>query len=313
MPSPYLVVATIFKNEAPFLAEWVAFHRLVGVDHLYLYDNGSTDNPEASLAPFLDEGCVTLVPWPIPYHQKAQDQALTDCLNRVRGAARWLACIDVDEFLFSPSSFRIDSVLKDFEEYPGVVACWRNYGASGAEHASSRPVIARFAQRAPSRWIRNRRVKSIADPNWAVAASAHYFTYRDGAHAVTESREPLRVGRKPRSRNFLRPLYRMLGPATRFVDPYGRQKISNRTIPCERLRVNHYPVKSREEFVRKSQLMEGKKRYDRFDYFAYHNRNEVFDPILWRYLPALAQRGIGNPIEAERLAARAAQAMSLPA
>jgi hypothetical protein len=82
------------------------------------------------------------------------------------------------------------------------------------------------------------------------------------------------------------------------------------TIPCERLRINHYPVKSRQEFLRKSQLMEGKKHYDRFDYFAYHDRNEVFDPILWRYLPALAERGIGDSIEAERFAARAAQAMS---
>ncbi len=137
MPSPYLVVATILKNEAPFLAEWVAFHRLVGVDHLYLYDNGSTDNPEASLAPFLDEGCVTLVRWPIPYHQKAQDKALTDCLNRVRGVARWLACIDVDEFYFHPVAFVSTRFSKTLKSTPGW---WRAGGTTDRRVRSTYPL-----------------------------------------------------------------------------------------------------------------------------------------------------------------------------
>ena len=65
MQQPYLVACAIFRDEAPFLAEWIAFHRLVGVDHFFLYDNGSQDEPESVLAPFLAEGCVTLKPWPI--------------------------------------------------------------------------------------------------------------------------------------------------------------------------------------------------------------------------------------------------------
>ena len=64
-------------------------------------------------------------------------------------------------------------------------------------------------------------------------------------------------------------------------------------------------MKSREEFTRKAQFKREKKRYDGFDYFAYHDRNDVFDPILWRYLPALAEHGVGDPVEAERLAAAA--------
>ena len=198
MSSPYLVVAALFRNEAPFLAEWVSFHRIVGVDHFYLYDNGSTDHPETVLSPFLKEGCVTLRPWPVPFHERAQATAYTDCLNRVRGQARWLACIDIDEFLFSPQSFRLDSVLRAFEGQPGVVVHWQIYGSSGEERASERPVIARFARRAPTHWIRNRRVKSIADPDVAVEASMHYFVYRHDALAVTERKEPVRVGKRPR-------------------------------------------------------------------------------------------------------------------
>ena len=300
MPSPYLVVAALFRNEAPFLAEWVNFHRIVGVDHFYLYDNGSTDHPETVLSPFLNEGCVTLRPWLVPFHERAQATAYTDCLNRVRGHARWLACIDIDEFLFSPQSFRLDSVLKEFEGHPGVVVHWQIYGSSGEERASARPVIARFARRAPTNWIRNRRVKSIADPDSAVEASMHYFVYRHDALAVTERKEPVRVGKRRHFRKRLRPLYSLLGAAARHFDPYDGRVISNRSISCDLLRINHYPVKSREEFLRKSQLKKEKRRYDGFDYFAYHDRNEVFDPILWRYLPALAERGIGDRVEAEK-------------
>ena len=33
-----LSICAIFKNEAKFLKEWIEYHRLVGVDHFYLYD-----------------------------------------------------------------------------------------------------------------------------------------------------------------------------------------------------------------------------------------------------------------------------------
>ena len=38
----YLSVCAIYRNEAPYLAEWIEFHRLVGAERFFLYDNGST-------------------------------------------------------------------------------------------------------------------------------------------------------------------------------------------------------------------------------------------------------------------------------
>jgi hypothetical protein len=293
-PEHYLVACAIFRDEAPFLAEWIEFHRLVGVQHFFLYDNGSEDRPEDVLAPFVDEGCVTLQSWPIPFHLRAPHKAYADCLERVRGRARWLACLDLDEFLFSPRAYRLDPVLREFEDYPGVVVRWQVYGSSGELHASRAPVISRFNRRSPTGWIRNRSVKSIVDPSRALRPEGvHHFVYRDGDLAVTESKEPVRVRQRPRLKKYLRPLYRLLGPAVRYVDPYVRTRFSSRTMSVDLLRINHYPVKSREEFLRKARLKREKKRYDGIDYFAYHDRNEVLDPILHRYLPALRERGVG--------------------
>lgn len=35
-------LAAILKYEEPFLDEWIVYHRMLGIDHFYLYD----DNPD---------------------------------------------------------------------------------------------------------------------------------------------------------------------------------------------------------------------------------------------------------------------------
>ncbi|MEO2036109.1 MAG: glycosyltransferase family 92 protein [Planctomycetaceae bacterium] len=284
----YLTVGAIFRDEAPYLAEWISFHRLVGVDHFILYDNESSDNPERVLQPFISAGLVTLVPWPVPFHQKAPHQAYADCLDRVRGKSRWLTCLDIDEFLFAPQQPTLPPVLREFEFAAGVVVRWQVYGSSGHQHPLNEPVISRFVRRAPTNWIRNRRTKSIVDPTRTLApVSAHHFAFQDGVLAVDETKQPigLRPGRRFKKR--LRPLYRMLGPVLRYFDPYARTDITSRIVSVNCLRINHYPIKSRAEFEHKARFKKKKKRYDGVDYFAYHDRNEVHDPILCRYMPAL--------------------------
>ena len=38
-----IAVCAIFKDEGPYLLEWLAFHKLIGVDLFFLYDNDSSD------------------------------------------------------------------------------------------------------------------------------------------------------------------------------------------------------------------------------------------------------------------------------
>jgi hypothetical protein len=44
-------ICAVFRDEAPYLAEWVEFHRLVGVEHFFLYDDRSRDASRDVLAP----------------------------------------------------------------------------------------------------------------------------------------------------------------------------------------------------------------------------------------------------------------------
>ena len=59
-----LTAATIIQNEASWIAEWLEFHLLpdIGVEHFFLYDDGSTDNTSLVLAPYVAAHLVTLVP-----------------------------------------------------------------------------------------------------------------------------------------------------------------------------------------------------------------------------------------------------------
>lgn len=51
-----LSVCSIFKNEAPYLREWIEYHLIVGIEHFYLYNNNSEDNFEEVLRPYIEKG-----------------------------------------------------------------------------------------------------------------------------------------------------------------------------------------------------------------------------------------------------------------
>ena len=57
-PTRYLSAVAIVKNEGRYLREWLEFQRLMGAEHVYLYDNGSTDSTDEVLAPFVAEGLL---------------------------------------------------------------------------------------------------------------------------------------------------------------------------------------------------------------------------------------------------------------
>lgn len=285
-----LAVCTIFRDEVPYLAEWLSFHQAMGVGHFFLYDNESEDNPKAFLASYIEAGLVTVIDWLLPFDRGAQIQAYADCLTRTRGLFRWVAFIDIDEFLFSPTGSTLPEVLSAYAGHPGVVVHWQCYGSNGHQLKTDEPVTTRFTRRAPTHWVRNRRVKSIVNPERTLAPlSVHLFTYQNGEYPVDELGKSVAYHPKPTFKKKLKKLYGYLGPLLRFlpVDPYAGVGIDTRQVKVDRLRINHYPVKSREEFLLKARFQQERRRYEDVDYFAYHDRNEVEDPILVERLALL--------------------------
>ncbi len=122
-------ICAIFKNEANYLKEWIEYHKIVGVDHFYLYNNNSDDDYEDILTPYIADGSVTLTQWP---QNQAQMQCYHNAIERFSNETEWLSFIDIDEFIVPNSTDNIYDFLKPFQKHrPVVIAYWKMFGTSG--------------------------------------------------------------------------------------------------------------------------------------------------------------------------------------
>jgi hypothetical protein len=260
----YLAACAIYLNEGPYLEEWIEFHRLVGVERFFLYNHMSTDEHRAVLRPYVEDGTVVVKDWP---DEPGQPTAYLDCLEEHRGDARWIAFIDLDEFLFSPTLAPLPDVLADYEEWPGVIVNWACHGPSGYETRPEGLVIENYLLRAADDYFGNRMVKSIVDPKRAIRVGGginpHAFDYTEGC-AVDEQFRPRDNG------------------------PRGKTE----TVSFSRLRVNHYWMKSRQQWLAKLEIpspQNGKRRRAKppmFDRMAPVN-SAVRDEVITAYVPEL--------------------------
>ena len=175
-----------YKDHASYLREWVEFHLLVGIERMYLYDNGSSDDHEEVLAPYVEEGTVVLHHWPGLLRRHA---ALNHCVDTYKQDARWIAMFDVDEFLFSQEGTPVPDVLRDFEEFPGVGINLVLFGTSGHVTRPEGLDIENYLYRGKgkgAKWI-----KSIIDPSRTIrCVGGHNFVYESG-QAVDLHKQPI--------------------------------------------------------------------------------------------------------------------------
>lgn len=128
-----LSVCALIKNEERYLREWIEYHRMVGVDHFYLYDIGCTDRTVDVLRPYVRDRLVTLVNWPIGKYCRDSDPAFVWALStqvsayenaakfRAIKETKWLVCLNVDEFLVPPYVNNLGEILDRYDSCPGIV------------------------------------------------------------------------------------------------------------------------------------------------------------------------------------------------
>lgn len=138
-----LAVCGIFRDEARFIVEWLTLHNAVGVEHFYLYNDQSTDNFREVLEPWIRKEIVTLFDMPDPGTQKG---AYNDCIKRFRMQARWIAFIDIDEFLFSPETRDLRSVLQRYDGAAAIFVYWSMFGSNGHRTRPEGSVIENYTR-----------------------------------------------------------------------------------------------------------------------------------------------------------------------
>ena len=132
-PQHYLTICAIAKNEGEYFKEWIEWHIKKGVEKFYIYDNESTDKTQEVLQPFIDSGLVQLH---YSEGKKKQTAAYDHCLERYRYDTRWIAFIDLDEFIVPLNKENIPEFLRDFENYAAVEINWLCMVAGVQKHVS---------------------------------------------------------------------------------------------------------------------------------------------------------------------------------
>lgn len=147
------VIIGCMKNEGPFLLEWIAFHRAVGIDHFVIYSNDCSDSTDKLLDRLAELGIVSHFDNSEWKGNSPQQHALNLSLKLpVVQQAEWLLHIDTDEFMNIRTG---DGTFKDLlaalpDGVTNIAMTWRMFGSSGVRGYSDEPVIAQFDRCAPS-------------------------------------------------------------------------------------------------------------------------------------------------------------------
>ena len=196
-----LSVAAFLRNgEAKYLPEWLDYHLAAGVEHFYLYDNAPTDKTKELLKPYAEAEQLDYFAVP---GELMQIPAYNDAARRFRFATRYMAFIDVDEFLFPKTEQSIaevaDEILSRDERAAALVVNQQTFGSDGQETSDdSKGVLDRFTRRAPRDWFiapgegvkpaGNIFVKTIANPRYIrYIVNPHFAYFFDGKFAVNSA------------------------------------------------------------------------------------------------------------------------------
>jgi len=174
-----LSICAIVKNEAPYLEEWLCYHIEKGVEHFYLYDNGSEDGTKFILVKYKKLGFVT---WEYDLTVPLQIKAYEKCIKDHRRDTKWCAFIDVDEFI--GSEYILQDILNSLTNDISVLAIhWLFFGSNGQTAKEKGLVIERFTKRETKV---NRHLKSIVKMSDAIRTNNNPHAFVVGRNIVNE-------------------------------------------------------------------------------------------------------------------------------
>ena len=258
-----LAICCIFKDNSSYLKEWIGFHRMVGVEHFYLYDNGSTDRPEEVLEPYIKNNIVTIIPWPnqreyqwnnlaYAWVKTTQLTAYSHACNHVEGKVKWLALIDTDEFIVPVQDDSISSFLNKHQDVGGISVRWQVYGTSGVYDVAPNELMIELLM--------------------LKCHPGHYLNTR-----------PKLIVRPESPRYFLSP-----------HECIYKKKKRDYSASIEEIRINHYMNRTEKFFyeqkVKAKETMDNMKLPGELVQELLQTGNDVEDRIMDRFIPALRER-----------------------
>lgn len=190
----YLSACCILKDEEPFIFEWLTYHSLIGVEHFFIYDNESK-NPVAAhplIQKFAVQNKVTVLNTP---GKIMQYPAYNHCLKNFGPLSKWIAFIDLDEFICPQELNDLRPLLAAYEDYAALGLSWKCFNSGGHLSRPKGLVIKNYQERFLKETRGNLHIKSIIQPekNYGVH-TPHSFFPNSGEVAVSAHFRPITSG-----------------------------------------------------------------------------------------------------------------------
>lgn len=257
--SPELWAVCCIKNEERFLVEWVEYYKMIGFDKIVFY-SCSNDNSKHILEKYIKDGFVKYY----KNGKRRQTNAYNDSLNKFSKKNRYIAYVDIDEFLKSSNTNLKDEIIAIFQKFQNkkignLCISWLFFGSSGVISNNYSLVTQTFLMRAKTDDCINFGVKSVVDSSKVLSfINPHVPILLNGYRSFNcDGREIVNLW---------------------CIDNLSTSNITN----------NHYFVKSKEDFFNKINRGTGSGKGKRLSSdFVNYDKNDVFDSFMLRYKDVL--------------------------
>lgn len=250
-----VAICAIAKDEFQYLAEWIAYYLNINVDAVFIYDNESTDGSKEYLAALAEKGEIEYRDWVAPNGVSPQLSAYRNFMSEHSSKYDYVAFFDLDEFLVVEGG-NIATLFTDLPSDVGAIAVNQLvFGSSGLEDNSPEPVIERFTKCSDFDFGERRWFKSIVKTDcYQDFYSPHAVSLKSGRYIHVNSQDVIQEGDQP-------------GKSRDIVDKPAH--------------LNHYMLKSKQEYFEKKQKRGGgaaltkEYRLKRFSDSYFYNRDKV--------------------------------------
>ena len=263
LPREGFFVCVTARNEARYIREWVAHHLAIGFDHIFVFDNDSTDDLKRALKG-IGRKHLTYIWWPRNDDGRARQQEAYVRLHQQLRTPRpgsWVLFIDVDEFLVLKRHGSIREFIQELGSVDAVSFNWRLFGDSGQKRFEPGLVTERFTRASLSTFPPNGYLKTMARCSMIVEPDIHWHQLVEDARIVDPDGKPLPLDYGP------------AGP-----------RITHTTA-----QLNHYFTKSVEEWRLRRSIGRADKKWGAANShrpesaFAAYNKNDVEDRDIVRH------------------------------